>query len=213
MYPPSPPWWLNCWLVFLVGVGNSVPIGVHIRTSIGSNHIISLIAQNRTVVKSTFVESRSKSRLVRSKSCLSLQLQLQVNSWCLFLGPFYVFNLLHVFSPIETYSDHRTSVCSVCLLERSCWISPIPQLLRDVSGYADQVEWISSCQCDLIKKAPFHISVFIELCNCHCFSPTPSLGTHVCFFLYAYYYKSNLTQQGWGIKPQVSSNHWFLCKT
>lgn len=60
----------------------------------------------------------------------------------------------------------------------------------------DRAEWISSCQCDLIKKAPFHISVFIRLCNCYCFSPSPSPGACVCeFFVFwsVFYYKHNLT--------------------
>lgn len=61
----------------------------------------------------------------------------------------------------------------------------------------DRAEWISSCQCDLIKKAPFHISVFIRLCNCYCFSPRASPGACVWFFFFflpACYYKHNLTR-------------------
>lgn len=107
---------------------------------------------------------------------------------------FVIFYLLKGFSLIETYPGCRNSACSVSLLKKSGWVTSTPRLLRDVSGFADQAEWISSCQCDLIKKAPFHISVCIRLCNCYCFSPTLSPGTHVCdFFLSVYYCKCNLT--------------------
>lgn len=58
----------------------------------------------------------------------------------------------------------------VSLLEKSGWAVSISPLLKDVSGYTHPTAWISSCQSDLIKKATFHISVFVKLCNCYCFS-------------------------------------------
>lgn len=108
-----------------------------------------------------------------------------------FSVPYLIF--LMVSWLIETYCGCRTLACSVSLLEKSSWAFSIPRLLRDVSGYADQAERISSCQCDLIKKAPFHFFVFIKLCNCYCFSPTPSPGAQVWFFLSVYYYIRNLS--------------------
>lgn len=143
------PWWLNCWLWLL---GHQLfPVGVQTITFTGN-------CDDHTWRRR---ENRSW------PACLGILIPV---CWILL---FFFF--------IGWKMSWLQDVSLLHFCHREVWLGLFhpTQLLRDVSGYTAPAEWIGSCQCDLIKKAPFHISLCTRLYNLYCFSPLP-LPAHTC---------------------------------